>query len=189
MHFIFDNLVAMMVGLVVILILLGLTTDWSTESMDRTRQHMSRESQRALAEMFERDILNVGANVPVGNPMIVENSASNFAFYSAINGSGVAKLIEYKLVPVVQPDSTTLYKIERWVDGDYSGGSSVYFRWFEVKLLKANNTPAPAPYTEARKVLVRFQSVLPYTDQIENDGGVLQQMNWESVYQPTLLGR
>ena len=189
MQFIFDNLVAMLVGLVVILILLGLTTDWSTESIDRTRQHMSRESQRALAEMFERDILNVGANVPVGSPMIVENSATNFAFYSAINGSGVAKLIEYKLVPVVQPDGSTLYKIERWVDGSYSGGSSVYFRWFEVKLLQANNLVAPAPYTDARKVVIRFQSVLPYTAEIEKETAALQHMNWESTYQPTLLAR
>lgn len=190
MQFIFDNLVALLIGTVVLLILLGLMTDWSTESMDRTRQHMTRESQRALAEMFERDILNVGANVPVGSPMILENSTGNFSFYSAVNGTGVAKQIDYKLIPVSQPDGSTLYQIERWVDGAYSGGSSVYFRWFEVKLLDAsNNAVTTAPYTDARKVVVRFQSVLPYTSSIETERASLRHLNWESVYQPTLLAR
>ena len=188
MQLIFDNLIALLVGTVVLLLLLGLSTDWTTENRDRTRQHMTREMQRSLAEMFERDVLNVGANVPVGDDILVANTDSLFSFWGAVNGSGVARLIEYKLKAETQEDGTDLYRIERYVDGTYSGGSPALLRWFEVKLLDVNDSPVTAaPFTDARKILIRFQSVLPY--QPDNEVASLRHLNWESVYQPTLLDR
>ncbi len=192
MQLIFDNLVALLVGTVVIVILLGLTTNWSTESRDRTRQHMTREMQRNLAEMFERDVLNVGANVPVGEPIIVENSPTRFAFNGAVNGSGAAQLIEYRLMEEPQANGSSLYRVERWVEGAYTGGSPGLMRWFEVKLLKTDAAGQDVPattYAEARKIMIRFQAVLPYASEVGSDQASLRQMNWESVYQPSLLDR
>lgn len=188
MQLILDNLVALLVGTVVLVILLALTTGWSTETRDRTRAYTTREMQRSLAEMFERDVFNIGANVPVGDPMLVENSDSVFSFHGAVNGSGAARLIEYRLVSHSVSDST--YKIERWVDGVYTGGSAGLLKSFEVDLLSENDVPVTtAPYSAARKVVIRFQSALPYASEIESERASLRQMNWESVYQPALLAR
>lgn len=194
MQLIFDNLIALLVGTVVLVILLGLTTDWTTENRDRTRQHMTREQQRVLAEMFERDVLNIGANVPVGDPILVANTDSLFSFYGAVNGSGVARLIEYKLKAEMQADSTTLYRIDRHIDGAYSGGTQAVLNWFEVKLLKPDPSDptkdvlATDPsFSDARKVKIRFQATLPYKS--NNEDASLRVTNWETIYQPSLLNR
>ena len=190
MQLIFDNLVALLVGTVVIVILLGLTTDWSAENRDRTRQHMTRNTQRNLADMFKRDILNVGSNVPPGETMIVDSSPTRFAFRGSVNGGGSIQLIEYLLVPAIQASGDTLYQVERRVDGTYTGGSPALLRWFEVKLLNANDVHVTAaPYTSARKVMIRFQSVLPYNEEIGARQSTSRQMNWESTYTPSLLDR
>ena len=196
MQLIFDNLVALLVGTVVMVILLGLTTDWSMENRDRTRQHMTRNTQRNLADMFKRDVLNVGSNVPVGEAMIIDNSPTRFAFRGAVNGSGSAQLIEYRVVPAVQASGDTLYQVERHVNGTYTGGSPALLRWFEVKLLKpdpldpSKNIPATdLNFADVRKVMIRFQSVLPYNEEVGVKASTSRQMNWASVYTPSLLDR
>lgn len=189
MQFIFDNLVATFVGTVVILVLLGLSTSWTEEGIDQTQTHMTREMQRTLVEMFERDVINIGANVPVGDPMIAELTDSTFAFYGAVNGTGVAKYIRYRVKPVTQPDGTVLYGVERWVDGAYTGGSPALLEWFEVRLLDGNDNPVSAPYTSARKVALRFKSRMPFETASRSRSAGLQHLHWESVYRPTLLDR
>lgn len=190
MQFIFDNLVATFVGTVVILVLLGLSTTWTEEGIDQTQTHMTREMQRTLVEMFERDVINIGANVPVGQPMIAELTDSTFAFYGAVNGTGAAKHIRYRVKPVVQPDESVVYGVERWVDGEYSGGSPALLEWFEVKLQTANGAPVTTPpYTQARKIVLRFKSRPPFKNMTRSNGAGLQHLHWESVYRPTLLDR
>ena len=197
MTFLFDRMLAGLVGMTVLLILVALTTSRTATTYDATRYHAAKQMQRNLVEMLERDVLNLGTGVPVGSPMVLANEADRFAFRAAVNGSGVARLIEYRRIPVSGDPAgeDSLFRIERWVDGEITGGTSGLVTHFSVALQDSTGADVGSAFIDARRVAVRTELAVPLeggasTVASSADASVpVRRMAWETVFEPSNLRR
>jgi hypothetical protein len=194
MQFIYDNLTAALVAGVVLLTLAFLTTDRRQTTIDGTRFHAAREMHRTMAEMFERDVRNIGTGVPAGEPMILLKNATTFRFLASIDGGGSVVTIEYRRVNAgTTPDGAQTYRVERYVNGIREGGSSDWVTRFDVDLLTLNDAPVSSTQLMlTRKVVVRLETMVPYEESLNaprRNRMPVRRLYWESVYRPNNLAR
>lgn len=190
MQAILDHLAATAVGGTALVLLLFMWAQQGETSVDETRYHAAQEYQRVFAETVERDVLNLGTGVAIGDPMIATLDSTTFRFHGAINGTGAAREITYRRVRAgADAAGFPLYRVERLVDGTPSGSSAPLVTRFEVTLLDSTDVLTTAP-TAARAVRVRIEQAVPFA----TGGGQagrrpVERMLWETVYRPLNLRR
>ena len=82
-------------------------------------------------------------------------------------------------------DSTTvLYQIERYQNGEYTGGSTPTMRSFTIELLDEGGGLVTVDLRQARQVRIGFVNVLPYGDP---DDHYIPSTYWGTTLRPRSL--
>ena len=195
MQLLFDHLIATVVGTVLLIAVALAATGRSEDVRDSTRYYAAKNHQTALADMLQRDLLNIGAGLPFGDPMITAVAEDSVTFYTAINGVGTPELITYRRVVVGSTDhGDPLYEVRRYV-GDGPGrrhdGTGLLVTRFEINLADASGgavTTAAAAST-VRTATVRIENVMPYAVRARHGTAPMARNYWEATYRPPNLAR
>jgi hypothetical protein len=195
MQLLLDHLFAVVAGAILLLSVLFLRNERSEEVRDSTRYYVAKNYQTTLADMVQRDLLNLGTDMPPGQPMIIGWNPDSVSFYSAINGVGGPQLITYRRRPTgTTLGGTQIYEIERFVGvglGRQYTGTGLLVSRFEIEFADEAGSPVPVADADlARIATVRIENVLPFD--AREAGGGLHLMTphrnyWEATYRPPNL--
>jgi hypothetical protein len=201
MQAVFDHLIAIIVGTVVLVLALSMTLSAQESGVAATQLYAAREQTLSFLDVVQQDLANVGAAVSPGLPVIVAweegEPTPAFEFRGAVApaASAAVERVRYEVVPVgtatvtVGGTEQTLptYRVDRlvWDGTDYvlGGASPATLTTFEVRLLRDG-----IPLTEtddletADEVLLRVAAV-----SVLGDDGVVGLTQWESRYALTNL--
>ena len=200
MQFIFDRIVAGVVGLAVISILIGLHFRMQEETVENTNLYSANKQALNFAEILERDLSNAGFGIQPGEQGILVHSTTIFDSLSVTDslvfrgiGDGGPAMIRYTTFPA---DSATLkgstvptYQVLRhenfgagWIAAGASPRSLIDF---QIELLDlANNMSTPQ---NARKIRARLVNAVPANDGSPNKKRTLEQVHWGVTLTPSGL--
>jgi len=192
MQLIYDNLSAVLVGTVVLLILAGIHLTSRTAGTEAGMYYMNRVQTLTLIQMIERDFPNIGAGVdPQQRDMIAAYSWSDenrrFEFRATIDSTAAAPVhrIRYEVAPVTNPTcaeaQVQCYEVQRMVDAgsgfEVTGRSNTFVTDFEIEL-----SPQTGDLADVREVRVRLAALSP-----GGDNSVVSRTSWESRFRPFSL--
>lgn len=203
MHFIYDNLVALIVGSVITLAIATMTVQNLEPKIQSHRYYNMRVHMNTLVEVMRKDLANIGSGASPGEQMVFapvtagDSLTQSFQFRSAqsVEGSVVQENVRYELNEVSggceinEGKTVPCYELDRllcdelFASCDPGGGSIPSITGFYVSLLDGEGDETNDP-VEARGVKVRLAAVSP-------DGGtsVVPQVRWESSFRPPNLAR
>jgi hypothetical protein len=186
-----DHLFATIAGGLLLLSVLLLQAERGEEVRDSTRYYSAKNFQTALADMLQRDLLNLGTNLPAGQPMITEIRSDRVTFYTAVNGTGNAVLVTYQEVAVgTTTNGDTVYEIRRYVNGRHTGTGLLVTR-FDLAFADENGVPVSiADAFNARIATVQVENLLPYEARDVNGNMHISTPHrnyWEISYTPPNL--
>lgn len=197
MQLLLDHLFAVVAGSILLLTVLFMRGERGQEVRDSTSYYAAKNYQTALVDMVQRDLLNLGTDMPLGQPMIVAANTDSVSFYSAVNGVGGARLITYRRrLTGRNINQDPVYAIDRYV-GEGTGrqhtGTGLLVSRFEIEFADDSGTPVSlADAHRARIATVRVENVLPF-EALEADGGLHittpHRNYWEGTYRPLNLAR
>ena len=183
---IFDNLNAIIIGSVVILVVMAMQMRMTEMSVEQTANYMMKRQAMDLATWMEDDLLLMGQNLPNGvlpylNPVDSAGITTSFEFYRdsiAVSGSSLDTLrvaTRYELyrtgVHVMEKDTIDSFRLERSVRmGDGApwvkeGGSSALLSHFKIEMLNRDALPVADPVAhpnQVRNTKVSFHMVTPF---------------------------
>lgn len=195
MQLLLDHLFVVVAGAILLLSVLLLQGERSEEVRDSTRYYSAKNYQTALVDMVQRDLLNLGTDIPLGQPMIVAIGVDSVSFYSAVNGVGGSKLITYRRRFTGQTiNESPVYAIDRFVGEGISRthtGTGLLVSRFDIEFADESGTPVTlADAHRARIATVRIENVLPFEAR-ESHGGLHlatpHRNYWEGTYRPLNL--
>lgn len=168
----YDHIVAVLVGGVILLLLFNVQQRTQQSSVEQTMMYMAKVSTLEMGSFLERDLMNAGYNTPpVENGILEHNNTGDLTdtlLFWGVGSSGARTRIAYGVSAV---DSATiagvkvpLYELRRYErrGADYVrvGGSPPTLTEFKITLLTSGNAPTDI-YT-ADKVKVHLaNAVLP----------------------------
>lgn len=169
---IYDHLVAILVGGVIILLLFNVQQRTQQASVERTMMYMAKMNTLDLASFIERDLMNAGFNTPpVETGVLYHNTTDGLTdsliFWGVGAGAGRAR-IAYGVSAVdsatIEGETVPLYQLRRYERRGAAfvrvGGSASTLTDFEITLLTSGNIPTDI--STARKMKVRLSNaVLP----------------------------
>lgn len=170
MQFILDNLTALLVYGAIALAVTSLQLRSMQSTTEMTIAYMSKKQTLELADMIEQEIKLIGTGTAQKITNVTTNAAgqtTNFTFWW---NDGVTDFeVEYRLIPTdtVTVDEVQIprYRMDRFVNGTYQGGSASTLRDFRIEPLDASGNVTGA----ATAVMVRAQVVNTYpTGDLEN---------------------
>jgi hypothetical protein len=195
-----DNLLAVVVGTVIILLLAALYVRTQGENLDALRNETNRTRMLDLVQTLERDLRNAGSGTdqsgviswsdaaPTGDGMPV----TRLEFYTTVDTSATARpwRIRYDLAAVdsarVNGVWAPLYELRRHgYDGTgYTllSASTRTITEFDIRLLNASGTLTTQP-ADARAFVVRAVTLSPL-----GADGVTKDSRWETIMWPVNLG-
>lgn len=202
MHVLFDNVTAVIVGTVVLILVIALQSDVRDATVERTVMYSTKKQTLSLADMLERDLINAGFGVLPGETGILWHSVDS------VGGVVYTDRLEFRSVdPVGNPlearylisvagsteldgASVPLLQLTREVrsGGAWTpaGGSSPTLTAFSIDLLNDQNTPTDL--AGARRLRVRFANAV-LSGSHDSDAGrrrnrVLSQFHWAVTVEP-----
>lgn len=203
MAFIYDNLIATLISLTVLLILATIQMQATRSNTARTSRYIAKDEAETLSTWIEEDLSDMGKNMSGFNAAF-ENPVDStdwhtkeFTFYydSLKAGGGTVRIqTRYQLQKTgtrdVQGTTENVFKMtrERKVGGDpwqQDGESSSRLEYFEVNLLDKDATPMGSPTAnldQVEAVRVRFSVIAPF----QNDRTVLHRVR-RSISMPYIL--
>lgn len=169
---IYDHLVAILIGGVIILLLFNVQQRTQQSSVERTMMYMAKASTLDLASFLERDLMNAGFNTPpVENGVLHINTTDGVTdslVFWGVGAGGTRARIAYGAsrvdTAIIAGEVVPLLELRRYERRGASfvrvGGSAPTLTSFEITLLTLGNIPAD-PST-ARKIKARLtNAVLP----------------------------
>ncbi len=192
MLFNLDNLAATLIGGVLVLILIVTQFRAQQANTDRAALYTAKVQTLAFADVLVRDFSNLGVEMPrnrrIGRHSVNQKGLTDTLRFSRVDTFGDTLDIEYRLVAAgsfVHEDSTTvLYQIERYENGEYTGGSTPTMRSFTIELLDEGGGPVTVDLRQARQVRIGFVNMLPYGDP---DKHFISATYWGTTLRPRSL--
>lgn len=168
----YDHLVAILVGGVIILLLFNVQQRTQKSTVERTMMYMAKTSTLDMASFIERDLMNAGFNTPpVETGVLYHNttgSVTDSLVFWGVGAGGTRARIAYGVSAVdsatIAGERVPLYELRRYERQGSSfvraGGSAATLTDFEITLLTAGNIPTDV--STAQKLKVRLSNaVLP----------------------------
>ena len=176
MAFNLDNLATVMISGVLVFILVAMQFRAQQANQDRLALYTAKKQTLSFADVLVRDLSNLGVEMPrdqrIGRHSVNTDGSTDTLRFSRLDTFGDTLNIEYRLVAadsVVRNDTTTvLYKVERYENGVFSGGSTPTMRSFTIELLDEGGAAVTVDLRQARQVRVGFVNVMPYGDPDDN---------------------
>jgi len=176
MAFNLDNLAAVMISGVLVFILVAMQFRAQQANQDRLALYTAKKQTLSFADVLVRDLSNLGVEMPrdqrIGRHSVNTKGSTDTLRFSRIDTSGDTLNIEYRLVAadsIVRHDTTTvLYKVERYENGVYTGGSTPTMRSFTIELLDEGGAAVTVDLRQVRQVRVGFVNVMPFGDPDDN---------------------
>lgn len=161
MPFLLDNLGAVAITGVVILILATIGLRRAETTRDGTRTYQYQRAQSELSNLIERDLTNAGIGTPSGSSPVQLITPTRLVFYGIVDPSGTVGLIEYRAVDGGMAEGIPVLRVERLVDGAAAGGGFERLARFRLTPLdQAGDPVSPASPQDARAVHVDLEWVL-----------------------------
>ena len=168
----YDHLVAILIGGVIILLLFNVQQRTQRSSVERTMMYMAKTSTLDLASFLERDLINAGFKTPPVETGILHHNATDgvtdsLVFWGVGAGGGRARIAYGVSVvdsAVIAGETVPLFELRRYERQGASfvraGGSAPTLTGFEVTLLTSGNTPTDISTAQKLKVSLA-NAVLP----------------------------
>jgi hypothetical protein len=178
MYVVYDNLLASIIGMSIVLILMTVNHRGQQIKADALNVYSMRQQTIGFVEILQRDLQNVTSLAQV-----TEASDSTFSFTARADPSqAVEHTITYRRKRVGTRDNTALFQIERLIDGQRRGLSPpTLVQWTIVARNEEGGQIQNA--TDARRVVVRFEAVPPF-----GPGRLINSTRWEATFHPPMLG-
>jgi len=190
----YDHLVAMLVGGIILLLLFNVQQRVNQSSVERTMMYMSKTNTLALASYLERDLMTAGFNTPpVESGILAHDTTDGITdtlLFWGVGASGARTRIAYGVSVV---DSATingvvkpLYQLRRYERQGNTfvrdGGSGPMLTQFDIRLLTSGNLEADF-FTVARLKLRLSVAVLPDFESDTHLTGY-RQLHWGVTLDP-----
>ncbi len=155
MQFIFDNLIAMMVTGVIILILATNYQSSRRESIDTTAYYSLNRSVSSFKEVVNRDLRCLSGVVSLSEV------DSSFQFFARVSpGGSTEHLVEYRRTLGELYDGVQTFRISRLVDGQPDGETAFELTDWQLQILDDDGLPATGP-ENADRVHFAFEAMTP----------------------------
>ena len=169
---IYDHLVAILVGSVIILLLFNVQQRTQKSSVERTMMYMAKMNTLDLASFLERDLMNAGFNTPPIETGILHHDTidgvTDSLVFWGVGAGGTRARIAYGVSAVdsavIAGETVPLFELRRYERQGANfvrvGGSAPTLTGFEITLLTSGNIPTDV--STARKLKIRLSNaVLP----------------------------
>ena len=147
MPFTLDNLAAVLISGVLVLILVTMQFRAQQANQDRAVLYIAKKQTLSFADVLVRDLSNLGVEMPrnrrISRHSVNGDGLTDTLRFSRVDAFGDTLNIEYRLVvadTIVHQDTTVLYQVERYENGVFSGGSTPTMRSFTIELLDEGGT-------------------------------------------------
>ena len=192
---IYDHLIAVLVGSVIILLLFNVQQRAQQSSVERTMLYMTKSSTLDLGSYLKRDLMNAGFDTsPVETGILKHNTTTegltDTLVFWGVGASGLRTRIAYGVSVVdtalIDGQEKPLFEMRRYERRGAafvrSGGSSPTLTQFKVDLLTSGNTPTDI--STARRLRLRLtNAVLPQFESDEHLQGY-RQLHWGVTLNP-----
>lgn len=178
MQLIFDNIVAIMIGGVLFLILVGVNQRSRVAAVESSAYYALKQQELNFIETLKRDMQNVT------NLQSVEEDPGTleFQFQARTDPSDTTRrTIVYRRVFQEERGGHDLYQVQRRVDGSPEGGSMATIVTWDIVAQNEEGVEV-ADVANARQVFVRFEAVNPF-----QESDTIDRSRWEATFRPPLL--
>lgn len=175
----FDNITAIMIGGVILLILMSMQHQAQTMAVERSVTYVAKQNALEFGTWMQEDIANIGAGMTFGSGVMedIERSGgmtTRFRFQRKLDPTDVnPQWVEYRAVPVDTvvigqhqfTKQVVFHRMERRVDGNAteSGSSMGIITDFDVELLDIGGR-VTNDRSAARQLRVSFASAFNFRD-------------------------
>lgn len=186
MQFLFDNIVASIVGATVLLMMVATHHRNQLASAEATSYYMLQQQVLDFTSSLQRDMQNVSAAID-----LTEKSDSTFSFMAQVSPTDTTKRqVTYRRKKVESRHRKDTgwrdyYQIERVVAGTVTGGSIGTITSWAVQVLNEEGNPA-STVGDARQVRVALEAASPVDVEVR-DGVTIRDTRWQSTFRPRML--
>jgi hypothetical protein len=181
MQFIYDNIIAVMVGSVVLLILASNLQAGQKESIDATAFY----SLNRHVASFNEVVLNDARSL--SRPLSVQEVDSSFQFFALVSpGSSAEQLVEYRRTLGEVYDGVQTYRIRRFVDDQPDGGAAFELADWQIEFLDITGVPASGP-DDAAGLHLRLDAMTPIARSAASSPSEFEDSRWETIIYPPIL--
>ena len=191
MPFTLDNLAAVLISGVLVLILVTMQFRAQQANQDRAVLYSAKKQTLSFADVLVRDLSNLGVEMPrnrrISRHSVNGDGLTDTLRFSRVNTAGDTLNIEYRLVvadTIVHQDTTVLYQVERYENGVFSGGSTPTMRSFTIELLDEGGAAVTVDLRQTRQVRIGFVNVMPFGNP---DDHYLPSTYWGTTLRPRSL--
>ena len=181
MQFIYDNIIAVLVASVVLLIIASNLQAGQKESIDATAFY----SLNRHVASFKEVVLNDARCL--SRVTSVSEVDSSFQFFARVPpGSSAEQLVDYRRTLGEVYDGVQTYRIERFVDGQPDGGTAFQLVDWQIEFLDASGAPASGP-DDAAGLHVRLDAMTPIARSAASSPSEFEDSRWETIIYPPIL--
>jgi hypothetical protein len=181
MQFIYDNIIAVLVASVVLLIIASNLQAGQKESIDATAFY----SLNRHVASFNEVVLNDARSL--SRPLSVQEVDSSFQFFALVSpGSSAEQLVEYRRTLGEVYDGVQTYRIERFVDGQPDGGAAFELVDWQIEFLDITGVPASGP-DDAAGLHLRLDAMTPIGRSAASSPSEFEDSRWETIIYPPIL--
>lgn len=177
MHFLIDNLIAMIIAGAIFLILIGVNHRNQEAAFEATNFYAMRQQQLTFIDMLKRDMQNVSRLESV------QEVGNDFILFVTEPGSSIEKRVVYRRVGVA---GTEYFRIDRMVETSpgvfqRQGQSAATIAAWHIVARNASNQVVTDPLA-ATQVYIRFESVAPF-----REGRTIKRARWDAAFRPPMI--
>ena len=196
MQLILDNINAVMVGGVVLLILGAMTLSGQEAQIDGARFYASRVHASQLTQILERDMRNIGMGVDTSQAKIIafqwDKGAKAFEFRTVVDttASAPTRQVKYELIKtkllVSNKDSVQCYQLNRYTfsGGAYQpdGQSIDTITDLDIELIDESGLAVSSDLKKTRFINVSLAAVSPL-----GEDAAIGRFRWRTRFRPINL--
>ena len=193
MHFLFDNIVASIVGAVILLVMVATHHRNQLASIEATSYYMLQQQVLDFTSTIQRDMQNLSSIQTLKESADTTETGyvGKFVFRAQTSPTDTTKrLITYrrKNAGVRQRKGQAnikLYQVVRLVDGNMTGGSiATLTSWSIQGLNEAGNSASSLG--DVKQIKVSMAAATPI-EVVTPDGVTIRDTRWESTFRPRML--
>jgi hypothetical protein len=194
MQFLFDNIVASIVGATVLLMMVATHHSNQLASAEATSYYMLQQQVLDFTSSLQRDMQNVSGAIDLTENGISEGDegyVGSFSFMAQISPTDTTKrMVTYRRKKVetrYRQDTgpRDFFQIERVVAGHVTGGSIATITAWSVQVLNEEGNPATA-VGDARQIRIALEAASPLDVEVQ-DGVTIRDTRWQSTFRPRML--
>ncbi|MDX1429948.1 MAG: hypothetical protein R3282_06655 [Rhodothermales bacterium] len=192
MQFLFDNIVASIVGAVILLMMVATHHRNQLASAEATSYYMLQQQVLDFTATIQRDMQNVSSVQNLTEDTSGgEGFVGSFSFRAQTSPTDTTKrLVTYRRKVAGSryrkgQGNVTFYQIERFVEGNITGGSIGTLTDWGIQVLNEEGNPA-STVGDAKQIRVALAAATP-VDVEARDGVTIRDTRWQSTFRPRML--